>query len=476
VTAERGSERPVETDGPTGTTVDVSAAADAADPASDAATHTSARPIERVVWVVAHPDDETLTAGGLLAALAGRCAVTLVTCTRGERGEMIGADLSPLVGDPVEMAGYRTGELDRALTALGIADHLFLDTVDGGPRLVDSGMSWDEQAPLVRALPAPDAGPDAFTNAPLDRVVGALVTVLDRVRPDLVIVDEPGGGYGHPDHRRTHEVTMLAVERAAHRPPLVAWPVRPLSAVHAAHEFLRTRADLPRTGVDGQPLALSEPDGPTPSIVVPDDEVDVEIDVEQQLPAVVAAMVAHRSQVQAVGLAPDAPSQSPAVGWYALSNGRLQPILRRAWLRAAPGWGDRQTLSTAIGATLGGPAPVTAAGRWYRPTMIVFSLILGVVVAAVGTAFHRTSPPVGLIVGLVALAAGGALARTFVDRTGQLCFGGAAVVTVFTMTYLNPGGDVLVTGEPLGIAWIIGSIVAAALVPALLPRRWFQDD
>lgn len=473
MTVERGSERPVEPDGPTGTTVEVATATGADE---RAATDTSIRPIERVVWVVAHPDDETLTAGGLLAALAGRCAVTLVTCTRGERGEMIGADLASLVGDPVEMAGFRTGELDRALAALGVAEHLFLDTVDGGPRLVDSGMSWDEQAPLVRALPAPDAGPDAFTNAPLERVVGALVTVLDRIQPDLVIVDEPGGGYGHPDHRHAHEVTMLAVERAAHRPLLVAWPVRPLSAAHAAQEFLRARADLPRTGVDGQPLALSEPDGPTPSIVVPDDEVDVEIDVEQQLPAVVAAMVAHRSQVQAVGLAPDVPSHSPAVGWYALSNGRLQPILRRAWLRAAPGWGDRQTLSTAIGATLGARAEDTAAGRWYRPTMIVFSLILGVVVAAVGTAFHRTSPPVGLIVGLAALAAGGALARTFVDRTGQLCFGGAAVVTVFTMTYLNPGGDVLVTGEPLGIAWIIGSIVAAALVPALLPRRWFQDD
>lgn len=436
-----------------------------------------ARGVSRVVWVVAHPDDETLNAGGLLAALASRCVVTLVTCTRGERGEMIGADLAHLPSDPVEMARFREGELDRALAALGVDQHYFLDAVDGGTRLVDSGMQWDEAAPLVRALPARDAGADAFSNAPLERSVAALTRVLDMTQAQLVIADEPGGGYGHPDHRRAHEVTMAAVERAQQRPELVAWPVRPISTVRDAQEWLRSRTDRPTTGVDGQPLTIAEPEGEMPSIVVPDDAVDVEIDVSAQVPAVVVAMEAHRSQIQAVGAVADTSPTSPAVGWYALSNGLLQPIMRRAWLRAAPGT-DAAALRSAIGVTLGAPeqAEPLSAGRWYRPTMVLFSALLAIVIAAVGTTFHRVSPPWGLLVALVALAAGGVLARSFVDRAGQLCFGVAAVATVLTMTYISPGGDVLVTDEPIGIAWILGSIVAALLVPALAPRRWFADD
>src|SRR5690606_7914617 len=68
------------------------------DPAgSDARAEAPA--IRRVLVVVAHPDDETLTAGALLAELAAHCPVTLVTSTRGERGEVIGADLAHLADD-----------------------------------------------------------------------------------------------------------------------------------------------------------------------------------------------------------------------------------------------------------------------------------------------------------------------------------------------------------------------------------------
>src|SRR5690606_37799782 len=101
--------------------------------------------IRRVLVVVAHPDDETLTAGALLAELAAHCPVTLVPSTRGERGEVIGADLAHLADDPDALADHRVGELRRALDALGIADHRFLDEVDGGPRLVDSGMRRSEE-------------------------------------------------------------------------------------------------------------------------------------------------------------------------------------------------------------------------------------------------------------------------------------------------------------------------------------------
>lgn len=443
--------------------------------AAPAAAASSEGSIARVLVVVAHPDDETLTAGGLVAALAAHTRVTVVTCTRGERGEMIGRDLAHLLADRAELASHREGELERALTALGVAEHVYLDTVDGGPRLVDSGMRWDETAPHVRALPDADAGPDAFGVAPLERTVAALVTVLDGLQPDLVLVDEPGGGYGHPDHRRAHEVTMLAVERAVTRPAHVAWLVRPVGAVRAAQRWLRERNDRPLTGVDGQPLAPPAETDELPSIVVADDAVDVEVDVTPQLPALVAAMQAHRSQVQAVALVPQETAGPDAVGWFALSNGLLQPILRRAWLRSAPGWGGPDALRTAVERTLGTPTSTSSGGRWFFPVMLVFSAVLGLVLGAIGTAFHRTLPPWGLVAALAALVAGGLLARSFLDRAGQVAFGAGAVAVVVAMTYIRPGADLLITGQGIGVTWLIGSIPAALLLPALAPRHWFAD-
>lgn len=441
---------------------------------SDATEPPVPQRLSRVLVVAPHPDDETLTAGGLVAALARRSDVVLVTCTRGERGEVIGPDLAHLEADPTELAAYRTGELDRALAALGVSRHMFLDAIDGGDRLTDSGMRWEDGARHVRAVPAADAGPSAFSVVPAERPVAALAALIDTEQPDLVLVDEPGGGYGHPDHRRAHEITMAACEAASHRPRFVAWPVRPRGAVRAGQQWLAARSDRPTTGAEGDELSVPDVDGPQPSIVVPDDQVDLEIDVSAELGAQLAAMRAHRSQVQAAQVVTDVdPSATKAAGWFALSNGLLQPIYRSAWLQLAPGWGSRAELRSAVEQTWAGGG---GEGRWFRPTMIAFSAVLGVVLALLGTAFHRVAPPWGLLAALVGLVAAGVLARTFVDRLGHMVCGTAAVVGVLAATYIRPGGDVLVSGDGLGVAWLVGSIPAALLLPALAPRRWFEDS
>src|SRR6478609_7192343 len=95
-----------------------------------------------VLAVHAHPDDETLATGALLATWAASgLPVTLVTCTRGERGEVIGAGLAALEGDGPALAAHREHELAAALAALGVGDHVFLDG-GVGPRYEDSGMAW----------------------------------------------------------------------------------------------------------------------------------------------------------------------------------------------------------------------------------------------------------------------------------------------------------------------------------------------
>ncbi|WP_158277253.1 PIG-L family deacetylase [Serinibacter arcticus] len=100
-----------------------------------------------VLAVLAHPDDETLLAGGLLALAAARGArVVVVTATRGERGEMIGA---PQLEGTDAVAPTRSQEIAAALTALGVREHVFLDGLaahvsdPAAPvRWTDSGMAW----------------------------------------------------------------------------------------------------------------------------------------------------------------------------------------------------------------------------------------------------------------------------------------------------------------------------------------------
>ena len=83
---------------------------------------------QRVVFLHAHPDDETLATGVLLADLvdAGH-QVAVVTATRGELGAVVPGPLSALEGTP-ELVEHRLGELAGALAELGVTDHVFLGT------------------------------------------------------------------------------------------------------------------------------------------------------------------------------------------------------------------------------------------------------------------------------------------------------------------------------------------------------------
>src|SRR6478735_5491101 len=199
-----------------------------------------------VLAVHAHPDDETLSTGGLLAtwAAAGLPA-TVVTCTRGERGEVIGARWASLEGHGAALAAHRERELAAAVASLG-ATQLFLDALPlpadpaPGARYEDSGMAW---VGTGRAGAAGDVPAGALVSVPLDVAAARLAGLLRARRPDLVVTYEPGGGYGHPDHVRAHAITMRAVELAAGAgedrwAPAVAWAVAPAAALRAGYAAL----------------------------------------------------------------------------------------------------------------------------------------------------------------------------------------------------------------------------------------------
>lgn len=299
--------------------------------------------------VHAHPDDESLATGALLAtwAAAGR-PVTVVTATRGERGEVIGRRWAHLEGDGPALARHREGELAAALSALGVPDHTFLDAAasavpaaaGAAVRYEDSGMAW---VGAGRAGVAADVPPRAFARVPLDEPAAALAAVLRSRRPQVVVTYEPGGGYGHPDHVRTHEVTVRALALAAARPdagaaahtvPVVLWSVAGREALRRAHAALAGAAVAAALGAAATDLTLPDPAAEPPSVVVPDDDVDVLVDVAPVRDRVLAALRAHATQVQAVRAVD---GQDGLLGCYALSNAVLAAVPPAEAYRYAPG-------------------------------------------------------------------------------------------------------------------------------------------
>lgn len=263
----------------------------------------------RLLLVHAHPDDETIVTGATMAHYAASGAhVTLVTCTRGERGEVIPGDLRHLEGDGDALADRRTAELAAAMEALGVTDHRFLGA-DAGVRYRDSGMEW---GPGGRAVAARDTGADAFARADLDEAAAHLVRVLREVRPQVLVTYEPDGGYGHPDHVQAHRVAVRAVELAA-EPDGAGEPWRVAKVYEAVLPESHARRVLRESAADN-PFRPTDPDGPLPPMVVPDEQVTTVVDATEHVDAKAAALRAHATQVTVEG------------GFFALSHGVGQPI------------------------------------------------------------------------------------------------------------------------------------------------------
>jgi len=259
----------------------------------------------RLLAVHAHPDDESITMGGTLAAAAASgIAVTLVTCTLGEEGEVIGADAAGLVAaEADQLGGFRRWELRQACEELRIDDHRLLG---GAGRYRDSGMAGTPSADHPRAFArAAAGGPDH------EAAVGDLLQVMAQVRPDVVLGYDADGGYGHPDHIAAHQVMREAARRRG--VPRVLAVVRPRGAMAAAVSALPVPADL-RSPTEGD-LGFE----------IEDEAVDVAVPVRWWAPVRRAALAAHATQIRVIE------------GGFALSNGIAQPVLDTEYFRLVDG-------------------------------------------------------------------------------------------------------------------------------------------
>ncbi|MEU4518625.1 mycothiol conjugate amidase Mca [Amycolatopsis sp. NPDC024027] len=151
----------------------------------------------RLLSVHAHPDDESSKGAATLARYAAEGVDVLVaTCTGGERGDV----LNPAFDTPetwADLPAIRRREMAAAAEILGVRQR-FLG-------LVDSGLPAEGE-------PLPEG---SFAALPLSEAAAPLVALIREFRPHVVITYDETGGYPHPDHIRTHEVTVEAFTAAA---------------------------------------------------------------------------------------------------------------------------------------------------------------------------------------------------------------------------------------------------------------------
>lgn len=233
-------------------------------------------PQRRTLMAVhAHPDDEVFSTGGTLAkyAAAGDRPI-VVYGTRGEEGEMHDPDRRPEEAIP-RLGEIRTAEVQAAADVLGVRDLYFL-----GYR--DSGMA-DTEA---------NHRPDNFHNAPLDEAVDRLLAIMQRTQPLVVVTYDENGGYGHPDHIKTHQVTVEAFRRAQGKP----WAPRKLYfAARSREGFRRYVEGIKEYGVE---IPWVRGDINWDEYGTPDGDITAHIDIAQFAPLKKAALAAHRTQIK----------------------------------------------------------------------------------------------------------------------------------------------------------------------------------
>ncbi|WP_043346650.1 mycothiol conjugate amidase Mca [Beutenbergia cavernae] len=150
--------------------------------------------------VHAHPDDESSKGAAAMAKYADEGVdVLVVSCTGGERGDVLNPKLQ---GDPEverDLPGLRRREMAKAAAELGVRQ-TWLGFVDSG---------------LPEGDPLPPLPEGCFALEPLDVTTHALVRVIREFRPHVMTTYDETGGYPHPDHIMTHTVSMAAYEAAA---------------------------------------------------------------------------------------------------------------------------------------------------------------------------------------------------------------------------------------------------------------------
>ena len=241
----------------------------------------SAKP--KLMLVHAHPDDETINNGVTMAHYVRKGHhVTLVTCTRGEEGEVLVPELSHLASGAEDKLGeHRVAELADAMAVLGVTDFGFLG--EGSVRYRDSGMMGTP----------PNEREDCFWKADLDSAASVLAKEMLAKKPDVLITYDEFGGYGHPDHIKAHQIAMRAAEMIRNEWEIrkIYWNTIPISVIEAGISAMKeVGSDF--WGVEkAEDFPFAKPDELVTTVISNEDLVDLKM----------AAMKAHATQITVDG-------------------------------------------------------------------------------------------------------------------------------------------------------------------------------
>ena len=238
---------------------------------------------KRLMLIFAHPDDESFGPGGTIAKYAAEgVAVHYVCATRGEAGTVEPKLLEPFgrLAEDERTGALRENELHCASGKLGLAGLHFL-----GYR--DSGM-------------APTDDPRALVNADPDEVVRRLVQLIRDIKPQVVVTNDPFGGYGHPDHIFIHHRATEAFHAAGdparypesgapHRPQKLYWTAFPRRWLKLVLRL------MPLVGRDPAKFGRNH-DVDLRQIALHDYPVTTRIDVWPYYPIKAEAAACHHSQ------------------------------------------------------------------------------------------------------------------------------------------------------------------------------------
>jgi len=238
----------------------------------------------RLLLVHAHPDDETINNGVTMAKyVAEGSHVTLVTCTRGEEGEVLVPELAHLASAHDDKLGeHRETELRDAMHHLGVTDFRFL----GAPakKWRDSGMMGSD----------PNNRPDNFWNADLDEASEALVKIILEMKPHVLVTYDEIGGYGHPDHIQAHRVAMRGAELARERGweiQKIYWNTIPRSIIEQGIEAMKDTGNQFFGVEKADDFPFAQPDELVTTVIYGEDFVEKKM----------AAMRAHPTQIAVDG-------------------------------------------------------------------------------------------------------------------------------------------------------------------------------
>lgn len=266
----------------------------------------------------AHPDDEAIATGGVMAKAASEGhRVVLVTATRGERGEVPDGYLRP--GEA--LWERRVVELADAAGVLGVARQEFLG-------YEDSGMMGTAANDL----------PGCFWQADVDEAAARLAAILADEGADVLTVYDDHGNYGHPDHIQVHRVGVRAAELAG--TPVVFEAT--VNRDEVARMMAAAAATAATSGASASPGANAQaadgevgdmPEGPVgPDLAdmgTPEALINTTVDVRAYLATKRQAMAAHGSQIA-------------ETSWFlSLPPPAFEAAFGREWFirrQAPPGW------------------------------------------------------------------------------------------------------------------------------------------